>query len=180
MVQKSDKRILVHTCCAPCAAPSVEKILLDGRAVTLFYCNSNIHPEAEYLKRLESVRKLAGIMNLIVEEDEYDHAKWLAWISGLESEPEKGRRCAKCFEYSLARTAEVAARHGFPNFTTTLTLSPHKVSKVIFGIGAKFPRYLPYDFKKEDGFIRSVKLSDEYGLYRQDYCGCEFSRALSR
>ena len=169
-------RILLHTCCAPCAAPSAERLVLDGHEVVLYFSNFNIHPEAEYLKRLETARKLAEVMNLVIEEDQYDHAEWLAHIRGLENELEKGARCRKCFEFSLARTSQMAERLNIPAFATTLTLSPHKVSRMIFEAGAQFPRFVPIDFKKCGGFLRSIELTSEYDLYRQSYCGCEFSR----
>jgi hypothetical protein len=172
---KSAQRILLHTCCAPCAAPSAERLVLDGREVVLYFSNFNIHPEAEYLKRLDAARQLAQKMNLVIEEDQYDHAAWLAHIQGLENEPEKGARCRKCFEFSLTRTNQMAGRLGIDAFATTLTLSPHKVSRIIFEIGAQFPRFVPIDFKKKGGFLRSIQLSGEYELYRQSYCGCEFS-----
>lgn len=170
-----NKKILVHTCCAPCAAPSGKRLMLDGYEVTLFYSNSNIFPQEEYLRRLESVKKLAGIWNIIIEEDNYNYNQWLEYIKGLEKEPEKGKRCKKCFEFSLRKTAELADSLNFPAFTTTLTLSPHKISSMIFGIGAGFPKFKPFDFKKEDGFLQSLQLSRDYDLYRQNYCGCEFS-----
>jgi len=169
------KKILVHTCCAPCAAPSGERLMLHGYEVTLFFSNSNIYPKEEYDKRLYYARKLAEIWNVIIEEDMYDHNEWIKVVKGLENEPEKGARCEKCFEYSLRRSADMADRFDFPAFTTTLTLSPHKISKKIFKIGAKYEKYIPFDFKKEDGFLKSIQLSKEYDLYRQSYCGCEFS-----
>lgn len=171
----SDKKILVHTCCAPCAAPSGKRLMLHGYEVTLFYSNSNIFPQEEYLRRLEAVKKLAGIWDIIIEEDNYNHKQWLEHIKGLEREPEKGERCKKCFEFSLRKTAELAGSLDFPAFTTTLTLSPHKISSMIFEIGAGFPKFKPFDFKKEDGFLQSLQLSRDYDLYRQNYCGCEFS-----
>lgn len=169
------KKILVHTCCAPCAAPSGERLMLHGYQVTLYFSNSNIFPQEEYEKRLFYARKLAQIWHVAMEEDTYDHHAWLQTISGLENEPEKGKRCVKCFDFSLARTAQMAERLGIPAFTTTLTLSPHKISKIIFTLGEKYPGYMPFDFKKEDGFLKSVQLSKKYDLYRQAYCGCEFS-----
>lgn len=168
-------RILLHTCCAPCAAPSAERLVLDGHEVVLYFSNFNIHPVSEYLKRLKHARNLAEKMNLVIEEDQYDHDVWLRHIQGLENEPEKGARCRKCFEFSLARTSQMAARLGIPAFATTLTLSPHKVSRIIFEIGAQFPGFVPVDFKKQGGFLRSIELTEEYDLYRQSYCGCEFS-----
>lgn len=174
---ESKGEILVHMCCAPCAAPSGERLMLDGYDVILFFCNSNIHPKMEYDKRLESSVKLAGEWNIKIIEDEYSHESWLGTIKGLEAEPEKGERCKVCFDYSLQRTAEAAKKNNIPFFTTTLTLSPHKVSKIIFEIGKKYPGYLPFDFKKQNGFLRSLELTNLFNLYRQDYCGCEFSLA---
>lgn len=171
----SSDKILIHTCCAPCAAPSVERVKLDGHEVAFYFSNSNIYPETEYRKRLEYIHQLSRICEVIVEEDIYDHDAWLRHISGLEDEPEKGLRCQKCFEFNLSRTAQLAERNKYSHFTTTLTLSPHKISKIIFEIGSSFPRYVPYDFKKKNGFLRSVELANEWELYRQSYCGCEFS-----
>ncbi len=175
-----NKKILVHTCCAPCAAPSGERLILHGYKVTLFFSNSNIYPRDEYDKRLFFAKKLADIWNVIIEEDQYDHLEWIKVVKGLENEPEKGARCVKCFEFSIKRTAEMADRFDFPAFTTTLTLSPHKISKMIFKIGEQYDKYIPFDFKKEDGFLKSIQLSKEYDLYRQNYCGCEFSLRDSR
>jgi epoxyqueuosine reductase len=171
----SSEKILIHACCAPCAAPSVERVMLDDHEVALYFSNSNIYPETEYRKRLEYMRKLSNICEVILEEDIYDHDAWLEYISGFENEPEKGLRCQKCFEFNLTRTAQLAERNGYSQFTTTLTLSPHKISKIIFEIGARFPGYIPYDFKKKHGFLRSIALTEEWDLYRQSYCGCEFS-----
>lgn len=168
-------RLLLHTCCAPCAAPSAERMVLGGREVVLYFSNCNIFPAAEYQKRLEHARKLAGQMNLVIEEDFYDHAAWLERVRGLEREPEKGKRCEACFQFSLARTNQMAERLGIGAFATTLTLSPHKVSRIIFEIGSQFPRFEPIDFKKKGGFLRSIELCRELELYRQTYCGCEFS-----
>lgn len=171
----SASKILIHTCCAPCAAPSIERALLDNYEVAIYFSNSNIYPETEYRKRLEYVKKLSSIYEVMLEEDIYDHDAWLQHISGLENEPEKGLRCRKCFEFNLTRTSQLAARNNYEKFTTTLTLSPHKISKIIFEIGKQFPAYVPYDFKKQHGFLKSIALSKKWELYRQNYCGCEFS-----
>lgn len=169
------KKLLLHCCCAPCAAPSIERSLAEEYEVTLYFANSNIDTAAEYQLRLQETRRLADIMSVMIEEDQYDHDAWRQAIVGLENEPEKGERCRRCFEFSLARTNTLAERDGFDHFATTLTLSPHKVSRVIFEVGAHYPRFLPLDFKKKNGFGRSVELSAKYALYRQNYCGCEFS-----
>ena len=107
-----------------------------------------------------------------------DHDAWLAAVRGLENEPEGGARCSRCFRYALSRVAALAAEKGFDAFTTSLTISPHKRSEIICAIGRELDpaRFLAVDFKKHDGFRRSTQLARERGLYRQDYCGCEFSR----
>ena len=147
----------------------------DGYEITLFYSNSNIFPEKEYLKRLEEAKRLAAIWNVDLIEDSWDHKEWLSFVKGFEKEPEGGKRCAKCFEFNLRRTAAKAEELGFPLYTTTLTLGPYKNSRMIFSIAEQFPGFLEYNFKKKDGFLRSIELSKEYNLYRQNYCGCEFS-----
>ena len=169
------KRILLHTCCSCCATLPVERLLSQGYTVALFFSNSNIFPEEEYENRLQSARKLAGLLNIQLMEDVYDHGAWLNHIKGLENEPERGKRCIKCFEYNLKRAAIKAQELHIPCFTTTLTVSRHKPSKVIFSIGADLQGFEPIDFKKKDGFTRSIELSRQYDLYRQNYCGCEFS-----
>jgi len=175
VIPGSGEKVLLHTCCAPCCAPSGERMMNDGYDITLFYSNSNIFPKKEYLKRLEEARRLADIWNVALIEDSWDHREWLSFIKGFEREPEGGNRCKKCFEFNLRRTAQKAKEQGFPLYTTTLTLGPYKNSKMIFRIAEQFPGFLEYNFKKKDGFLRSIELSKEYNLYRQDYCGCEFS-----
>ena len=167
-------KILLHACCGPCATACVER-LGAKHAVTLFFSNSNIAPRSEYDKRLEQARKLAGLTGVPLIEDAYEHEAWREHVKGFENEPERGRRCEKCFEFNLCRTARYAETHGFEAFTTTLTVSPHKRSPVIFSIGKRLGPFLAEDFKKQDGFERSLRLAGQYGLYRQDYCGCEFS-----
>lgn len=141
----------------------------------MFFSNSNIYPKDEYLKRLENAVRLAGILNLEIEEDGYDHEAWLRHIRGFEDEPEHGKRCMKCFEFSLARAARAADILEFPAFATTLTVSRYKSSQQIFEVGKAFPAFKPFDFKKQNGYSRSIELSKAYNLYRQGYCGCEFS-----
>jgi predicted adenine nucleotide alpha hydrolase (AANH) superfamily ATPase len=169
------QKILLHVCCGPCAAHCVE-VLRKEYEVTLFFSNSNIVPEQEYRRRLGAARELAGAARLPLVEDVYEHDMWLEHVRGCEAEPEGGRRCAKCFEYNLGRAAAYARETGFDAFTTTLTVSPHKDSATIFRTGMEQGRFLPVNFKKNDGFKRSSELSREYGLYRQSYCGCEFCR----
>jgi len=172
----SKKDILLHVCCAPCAAPCCERLLDEGYGVTLFFSNSNIDSFSEYEKRLGEVRRLADIMNIFLELDEYDHSSWLDSVKGLEAEPEKGLRCTQCFNYNLKRSSVRAEALGIGSFATTLTVSPHKNSKTIFDAGSALPGFVPIDFKKNNGFARSMELSKKYNFYRQNYCGCEFSR----
>jgi epoxyqueuosine reductase len=170
------EKMLLHVCCAPCSTTVVERLIGQGHEVVLFYSNSNIHPEKEYQKRLLEARRLAALNKLDLVEDAYDHQAWLDHIKGHEDAPERGSRCLKCFEYNLARASSAARSLSCAAFTTTLTVSRYKSSKDIFAIGAQFPGFMPMDFKKQDGYARSIKLSQELDLYRQGYCGCEFSR----
>ncbi|MDX9781263.1 MAG: epoxyqueuosine reductase QueH [bacterium] len=167
--------IILHVCCAVCAAACAERLRSEGEEPLLFFSNSNIAPKAEYDKRLEAARTLASAWDLELVEDIYDHQAWLEAVKGYENEPEKGRRCPVCFDFSFARTAAFARERGISAFTSTLTVSPHKISRMVFAAGGKYPEFRNYDFKKKDGFKRCVILSRELGLYHQHYCGCEFS-----
>jgi predicted adenine nucleotide alpha hydrolase (AANH) superfamily ATPase len=185
--------VLLHACCGPCASACAPRLREEGQDVVLFFSNSNIDTREEFDRRLAAVRQLAAADGVEVVVDEYDHADWLEQVArGFEDEPEKGARCARCFRYSLARAAQYAAAHGLAAFTSSLTVSPHKVSSMVFAAGrdaawevsvapcgggaAPAPAFLEEDFKKHDGFLRSLRRSAELGLYRQSYCGCEFSR----
>ena len=142
----------------------------------MYFSNSNIDTYDEYEKRLAAARKLASADGVELIVDEYDHASWLREVAeGFESEPERGRRCDRCFRYNLSRTAAYAAANGYDMFATSLTVSPHKPSGRIFA-ASDDPRFLHADFKKKDGFKTSVRRAAELGLYRQNYCGCEFSK----
>jgi len=171
----SARTLLLHVCCGPCATHAIDWLRREY-VVTLFFSNSNIWPPSEYALRLEQARKLALACGTPLIEDDYDHEAWRAFIHGLEDEPERGRRCARCFEFNLIRTARVAAARGCDCFTTTLTTSPHKDARTIFSIGHRLGPFLAVDLKKQNGFLHSLALSRDYGLYRQDYCGCEWSR----
>jgi predicted adenine nucleotide alpha hydrolase (AANH) superfamily ATPase len=170
------EKILLHVCCAPCSTSVAERLIEQGYKVILFFSNSNISPEDEYLKRLAEARKLAEILHLELLEDTYDHQAWLDHIRGFEETPERGARCLKCFEYTLDRTSSRAELLKCPSFTTTLTVSRHKSSQDIFEVGRRYPGFMPIDFKKRDGYVRSITLSKQLDLYRQGFCGCEFSK----
>ena len=176
--------VLLHACCAPCLS-SVLELLSEHFAVTVLYYNPNIYPPEEYEKRLFEIQKLLRLFDagnpvkLICGE--YRPEDYYASAKGYESEPEGGARCRLCFELRLEETAKLAREGGFDYFTTTLTVSPHKNAEAINGIGGALSEkygvpYLFSDFKKRDGYKRSIELSKYYGLYRQNYCGCEFSK----
>ena len=171
------KDLLLHICCAPCGGGCVGRpeMIVPGRRVKLFFSNSNLDTEEEFERRLHEVRRLAEHFGLELAVDPYDHAAWRAAVAGFENEPEGGARCRRCFEYSLGRAAERAEKEGC-GFATTLTVSPRKSSKVLFEVGARWPDFEPVDFKKKDGYLRGVRFAAAQGYYRQNYCGCEFSR----
>lgn len=172
----TEMKVLLHTCCGPCASACVPRLREAGWDVTLFYSNSNIDSEEEFLKRRDAARILAEAEGIAMAEGEYDHDGWLRDVAaGFENEPEKGCRCARCFAYNLARTARYAEENGFDAFTTSLTVSPHKPSQMVFSSSAD-SRFLKTDFKKKNGFALSVRRAAELGLYRQSWCGCEFSK----
>ena len=173
-------RVMLHTCCGPCASACAPALREAGHEVVLFFSNSNIDTEAEFERRLAAARKLAEAEGVELVADAYEHRDWLEKVArGFEDAPEKGERCARCFRYSLSRTAAAAAAHGCDAFTTSLTVSPHKPSAKIFA-SSEDPKFLREDFKKREGFKLSVRRAGELGLYRQTYCGCEFSKRTSR
>ena len=177
-----DKRLLLHSCCAPCSSHCLSE-LSPQIGVTVLYYNPNLDCAEEYEKRKrEQLRFLreTGLADFL--DCDYAPEDYLAAVRGLEEEKEGGARCAVCFRLRLDRTAREAKARGFDYFATTLTVSPLKNAKLINTIGFAVAeevgvRYLPSDFKKRGGYLHSVRLSEEYGLYRQDYCGCAFSKA---
>ncbi len=175
--------LLLHSCCGPCSSYVLE-YLSKHFMVTVLYFNPNIYPEEEYLHRLREQERI--IAELPVEnkvslmESEYNYNDFLGIAKGYELEREGGARCDKCFRLRLEKTAQLAAEHGFDYYTTTLSVSPHKNSQLLNLIGEEFGEkygvaHLPADFKKREGYKRSIELSKQYDLYRQNYCGCEFS-----
>lgn len=150
-------------------------MLSEGWKPTLFFSNSNIFPESEADLRYEALLTVATTYNLPIIREAWDHEPWLEAVSGLEQEKEGGLRCEACFAYNLAQASAKAEELGFSHFCTTLTVSRFKNSKTIFRVGEAFPHFEQLDFKKKGGFDRSLVLSKELGLYRQHYCGCEFS-----
>lgn len=174
------KKLLLHICCAPDATVGIEDLADDYDTVGFFY-NPNIHPETEYEKRLDSTKSLAAAAGLPLEEGQYDDDRWFEAATGFEAEPEKGLRCDACFRIRIEETARTAREEDFEIIATVLTTSPHKDAEKINSIGQEIAdayglEYLPTDLKKKNGFSRSVQLSRKYNLYRQNYCGCIFSK----
>lgn len=177
-------KLLLHSCCAPCSSYVLE-YLSQYFEITVFYYNPNIFPEEEFYKRIREqerlIREMSAKYPVHFIAGNYDSEKFYAMAKGLEQVPEGGERCFKCYELRLREAAKVAAAGGFDYFTTTLSISPLKNAAKLNEIGERLAAeyqvaYLPSDFKKKNGYKRSTELSREYGLYRQDYCGCIFSK----
>ena len=192
--------LLLHACCGPCSSYVIEYLakIFD---ITIYYYNPNIHPKEEYFRRLEELKKflerfpdaIQNSVKLVVDEynpEDYFTATNVRSELELQTEPEKGERCRRCYQFRMKRAWEYACKEGFDWFTTTLSISPHKDSEKINVIGRELEeaiktndslnisphtKFLPSDFKKKGGFLRSTQLSEEYGLWRQDYCGCVYS-----
>ncbi len=178
-------QLLLHSCCAPCSS-HVISVLHEYFDITVFYYNPNIEPYAEYEKRKEEekrfLKEFPAMHKLELLDCDYDNDQFHQLVKGYEREPEGGARCFLCYEQRMDLTAKTAKEKGFDYFATTLTVSPYKNSAKLNEIGAKLEgKYqIPYlfsDFKKKNGYKHSIELSKEYGLYRQDYCGCVFSKA---
>ena len=172
-------RLLLHTCCGPCACHVVQE-LVKNHQVTLFFYNPNIYPKEEYQRRLNEIRRWAEKEGLELIAGEYNHQKWLGSIKGLEGKAEGGRRCLICYEIRLSETAKVAQEKGFGFFATTLTISPHKkaenINPIGEGLASQFGlKFIAKDWKEQDGYKKACELSQQEGFYRQNYCGCEFS-----
>lgn len=184
-VERQDgvKRLLLHSCCAPCSSYCLE-YLSEYFEITVFYYNPNIYPEEEFyfraseqerfISELESKNKISFI------QGEYDKDRFYEIAKGLESEPERGKRCHKCYELRLREAGLLAKKLGFDYFTTTLSISPQKDAAKLNEIGGKLASeigvsYLFSDFKKKNGYLRSTEISKEHGMYRQNYCGCVYS-----
>ncbi len=174
--------LLLHSCCAPCSSYCIEELVKFFR-LTVFYYNPNIDTDEEYEKRKNEQKRFIAEFAPEVEfiGEEHESEEFYKAVKGLENEPEGGKRCRVCFALRLSKTAEKAKENGYEFFATTLTISPLKNAKVINEVGLELERtygvkYLPTDFKKRGGYLRSTVLSQRYGIYRQDYCGCVFSR----
>ena len=181
---KDKKTLLLHACCAPCSSYVIEYLSNYFDIIILFY-NPNINNDIEYNKRLQELERFVKEFKtnnpVKVISFGYNHDEYLQTVLGLEKEKEGGSRCLKCYRLRIEKTFEYAKQYNFDYVTTTLTISPLKNSQVINKIGSELENiyhinYLYSDFKKKEGYKRSIVLSHEYNLYRQDYCGCEFSK----
>ena len=174
-------KLLLHSCCAPCSS-YVITYLYDYFDITILYYNPNIYPYEEYKKRKdEQIRLISNFKGVKIIDCDYDNDIYNEVIKGLENEPERGSRCTKCFYLRLDKTGEIAKKNNFEYFVTTLTVSPYKNAKLLNEIGEDISKkydikWLYSDFKKNDGYKKSIELSKKYDLYRQDYCGCIYSK----
>lgn len=184
--QKEGKvpRLFLHACCAPCSSYVLE-YLSRYFYITVFFYNPNISPREEYEKRVTEIRRMLGEMQFVypvtLKEGEYRPEDFYSMAQGLEDIPEGGERCFRCYRMRMEETARLAAEGGYDYFTTTLSISPLKNAAKINEIGQELSGiyqipHLPSDFKKKNGYKRSIELSHEYGLYRQNYCGCVYSK----
>lgn len=185
-LSKENKRptLLLHSCCAPCSSYCLWYLSRYFDITVLFY-NPNISPESEYFLRAEELERLIkemhGLENVRLLVEKYDHKEFLEKIKGHEKDPERGERCTICYEMRLRKAAEYAKAGGYEYFTTTLSISPYKDAGRLVSLGEKIAdelgiKYLVSDFKKKEGYKKSIEFSEEYSLYRQDYCGCIFSK----
>ena len=178
--------LLLQVCCGPCSSYVMEYLTKHFQVTLLFY-NPNIRPEVEFWKRLDALKQLLESMELSspvqLLEAQWRGGEFMAAVQGLEEEPEGGKRCPVCFRLRLEETAKLAAEGGYDYFATTLTVSPHKNADMLNSIGEALEReygvrWLPSDFKKRNGYLRSIQLSKEHGIYRQEYCGCGLPESL--
>ncbi len=178
------KSVVLHSCCAPCSSYTIEYLSKYFKIMVLFY-NPNIHPRSEYLRRVEEqkemIKKMDAPHGLDFIEGDYETEVFFDLCKERENEREGGEICGECYRFRLKRASELSQEIGYDYFATTLSISPHKNSQVINRIGEEIAlkygsMHLPSDFKKKNGFKRSIELSDKLGLYRQDYCGCVYSK----
>jgi predicted adenine nucleotide alpha hydrolase (AANH) superfamily ATPase len=180
MSENARPRLLLHACCAPCSTTVLERLASEYE-ITGYYYNPNIHPSTEYLARLVEAQVYYNLQGIQLIAEEYDEERWHDLVVGHESDPERGKRCTICYRMRLEKTARKARELGMDFFGTVLTISPHKDAGRINALGEELGerygvRFLTADFKKKEGYKRSLEISKEKGLYRQDYCGCIYSR----
>jgi len=170
-------KVVLHICCGVCAAGAASALTDEGHQVLGYFYNPNIHPAEEYQRRLETARQVAEKLGFSLEAGTYVADEWLEKTALLKNEPEGGKRCQVCYKIRLERTYQYLKECGAEAFSTTLTISPHKSAAIINKIGQEIggEKFLARDFKKKEGFRRAVKSARQWGLYRQNYCGCIYS-----
>ena len=178
---QTNNKIVIHACCGICSGYPISYLKDMGYDVVVYFYNPNIYPEEEYIKRLEAQKKICEHFQVKLVIEIYEPEKYFEYVKGFENEPERGLRCDKCFEMRLKKTAEYAKSINADGFTTSLVISPHKNFAKISDIGERIAKssgikYLAIDFKKKDGFLKTNRLSKELEIYRQNYCGCKFSK----
>ena len=178
------KKLLLHSCCGPCSTQVID-VLKNDYDLTIFYYNPNIDTDEEYQHRLSEQLRYCNEVGVRVIEDGYNASDFLDRVKGLEKEREGGARCPVCFKLRLEKTAQKAKELGFDKFGTTLTVSPHKNAEIINAIGKSVEQeegieYLEGNYKKQDGYKKSIEFSKKYNLYRQNYCGCIFAKEMQK
>ncbi len=170
------KKVLLHVCCGVCALSCIKRLKEEGFEVDTFFFNPNIHPEKEYLKRRHTAKIVSDTLDVKMAEGGYDIESWSAICGKYKDEKEGGKRCSACIKYRLKETFALASSK-YDYFAASLTISPHKLSSAIIEIGKSIAqdKFLPLDFKKKDGFKKSMEAAKELNLYRQNYCGCIYS-----
>ena len=172
-------KVLLHICCGVCAASVVLQLRKEGIEVKGFFYNPNIHPLEEYTRRLKTTQEVSQLLRFPLIEGQYAQDRWHKRIQGLEGEPEGGKRCAVCFQMRLEETYSMSRKMNIPLFTTTLTVSSHKDASIINRLGRHLNEkgFLGRDFKKRDGFKEAIIFAKRHNLYRQNYCGCIYSKS---
>ena len=179
MAQKN--KILLHACCGICSGYPISLLQEMGYEVIVYFCNPNLDTQEEFERRLEAQKIVCENFGVELIAEDYNHSEYLEYIKGLETEPERGKRCEKCIELRLNHAGGKCKELGITTFTTSLPISPHKNFQMISEIGLNIAKelnieYLPLDFKKKDGFLKTNNISKELRIYRQNYCGCEFAK----
>ena len=178
---KQTDKILLHACCGICSGYPISFLKESGYSPVVYFCNPNLDTEEEFKRRLNAQKTVCEHFGVELIVEPYDHQEYLYFVTGLENEPERGKRCDKCFGLRLNKASKKAKELGIDLFTTSLVISPHKNFQKISSIGEDVAnsqgiKYLPLDFKKKDGFLKTNNLSKELKIYRQNYCGCEFAK----
>ncbi len=184
MKENPQKKILLHICCAPCGTYSIERMREDGWEVTGYFYNPNIYPQEEYEKRVQEIKEYCRRVDMDLIIGDYDSIDWELHVKEYAHLGEGSERCRRCIGYRISNTMDLALKMNLSHVTSTLTISPHKNSRMIFQLAEslgveKRVVFQEYNFKKKNGFRKSVKISRECGMYRQDYCGCQYSQRES-